>query len=498
MSAAICAMKDAISDREEAPVSFTSNVERSVVDGTEKAKIKVVVEAKKVDEAINREFKSLAKQLRFPGFRQGKAPRSVIEGQVGREYVLAQALEELVNETYPLAVDAQELRTAGKVDFKDPAELVEGADYEYLVEVDLRPEYALTSTEVEITMVPKEATDAEIDAQVTGTLERFATFPVVEDADAVVADDSFVTLSFESSIDGDSYEGSSVSGELYQLGQGMMPAEFDAGLLGAKAGESREIEFTVEDTGANTEFAGKTMKMDVTVDALNQRVLPEVDDDFAKQTGFDTVEAMRAEIKTYIESQKAQQWDRMRDDRLLEELIGFLDGEVPQSLIEARADSMLDEFSRMLEQQNLTLDAYLEQANIDPEQYQADMEIQAGISVANDLALESLAREKGLVPDDEALEEEFTKAAEADDESDMSAKDLRETWVKRGLLTTLRDDIARSKAFEWLRDNAIINTEDLAATATGPEVVEAAAETAGAAAGDASDAAGAKDAQEEA
>ena len=435
-------------------MNFKSSVERS--DG--RAKINVVVEAKRVDAAISKEFKTLARQMRFPGFRPGKASRSVIEGQVGLEYILAQALEEVVNETYPLAVDREELRTAGKVDFKDPADLVEGADYSYTVEVDLRPELTLTSTEVSITMVPKEATEAEIDAQIEGTLERFASYPAIEDKDATVGEDSFVTFSFESTIDGDDYEGSSVSKHLYQLNQGMMPEKFDQALVGAKAGEKLEISFEVEDTGHNIEFAGKTMSFDLTIDEINEKVVPEVNDDFAKQTGFDTVEEMRTQIKSYIESQKAQSWDRVCDDRLLEALLKNLEGEPTQSLIESRADAMLEEFTRMLEQQDMTLDNYLEQANIDPEQYQADMEEQAAISVSNDLALEALARDKDLVPDDEALKEEFEKAAEK--ESKMTAETLRESWIRRGMLTTLRDDLSRRNAMLWLRDNAVISIEE--------------------------------------
>ena len=441
-------------------MSFTSSVERK----DNRATIKVTVEAKKVDEAIKKEFRRLAKQLRFPGFRPGKAPRSVIEGQVGREYVLAQALEDLVNETYPLAVDQNELRTAGKVDFNDPAELVEGTDYDYVVEVDLRPELTLSSTEVKITMIPKEATEAEIDAQVEGTLDRFATYPKIEDTDATVGEDSFLTFSFESTIDGEDYEGSKVEKHLYQLGQDMMPEDFDKGLLGAKAGETRKVEFVVEDTGQNADFAGKTMSFDLTINELNEKLVPEVDDDFAKQTGFDTIEDMRNEIKSYIESQKVQSWDRIRDDRLLEALASNLDGEPNQHMIEGRADAMLEDFSRMLEQQGMDLDGYFEQANIDPEQYQADMETQAAISVSNDMALEALARDKGLVPDDEKLNEEFEEAVKSDKEGDMTVQKLRDSWVKRGMLTSLRDDLARRDAMKWLRDNAVIAIEEEAST----------------------------------
>lgn len=441
-------------------MSFQSKVVRSD-DGT--AEVTVIVVAEQVDKAIAAEFRSLAKQLRFPGFRPGKAPRSVIEGQVGRDYVLGQALEAVVNESYPLAADAEVLRTAGKAEFDDPADLVEGEDYTYTVKVTLRPELTLKSEEISITMVSKEATEAEIDDQIAGTLERFAQYSVLDDKNAVIGEDSFVTFSFESTLDGEEYEGSQVTEHLYQLGQNMMPEAFDKELLGAKAGDKLKIEFPVEDAGANAEFAGKIMSFDLTVDAINEKQVPDIDDAFAAQTGFETVEAMRAEIKSYIESQKAQSWDRVCDDRLLQALAEQLEGEPLPEMIESRADNMIEEFSRMLEQSNMTLEGYFEQANIDPEQYQADMEEQASISVCNDLALEALARAKGLEADDETIDAEFEKAAAAeateDKKSKVTAKTLRERWEKSGMMTRLRDDLTRRKALAWLRDNAVINIE---------------------------------------
>ena len=438
-------------------MAFESSVAR---DDEGRAEITITVDAVQVDKAIADSYKKLAKKMRIPGFRPGKAPRSVIEGQLGRDYVLVEALEALVNETYPLAVDKEQLRTAGKVDFNDPQELVEGESYTYTVSVPLRPELSLKSDEVSITITPREATEAEIDQQIEGTIERFAQYPAVEDKDAKVANDSFVTISFTSSLDGEDYEGSEVTGHLYQMGQGMMPPAFDEGLVGAKAGDTVAVEFVVEDRGDNAEYAGKTMHFDVTIDEINEKKLPEIDDDFAAQVGFDGIEGMRKEIASYIDTQKAQSWERMRDDRLIAALAEHLEGEPTPELIEARADSMIEEFSRILEKSEMTLEGYLEHSGMDEEQYRADMEEQAAITVANDLALEALARDKDLVPDDEKLAEEFEKAAE---DADETAEALRSSWEKQGMLTVLRDDLSRRDAMEWLRENAeiIISEEEL-------------------------------------
>ncbi|MCL2606904.1 MAG: hypothetical protein FWD93_06465, partial [Coriobacteriia bacterium] len=156
---------------------------------------------------------------------------------------------------------------------------------------------------------------------------------------------------------------------------------------------------------------------------------------------------------------------RVRDDRLMIALAEQLEGEPLPEMVESRTESMIEEFGNMLEQQSdMTVDAYLEQGDIDPEQFQADMEEQASISLCNDLALEALVRMKNLDVGDDEIDAEFETAAKAeaatDEKSKVTAHSLRERWEKSGMMTRLRDDLARRKAMKWLRDNAIITIEE--------------------------------------
>ena len=420
-----------------------------------RTKLTVTVEAGKVDEAIKAAFKKLAKEVRIPGFRPGKAPRKMLEQALGSDYVLSQAAEDLINDTYALALDQEGLRVMGEANFEDPEDLVEGKDFAYSVVVETRPTFGLSSTDIEIKMPPRETTEAEIYAQIEDSRERLAGLEPVEDR-AVEADD-FVMISFTSTLDGEDYEGSSIDKYMYELGRGYMPQEFEEALIGANPGDKVVAEFVVEDTGANTEYAGKTLHFDIDVHEIKKKVLPEVNDDFAVSAGFENLEDMRKEIKEYIESQKQQSYDRVMDERLVSELADKLEGEAPEALVESRKASMKREFENMLKERDIEFDQYLAMSQIDAEQYDADLSTQAHIATTNDLALEALAAAQKLEATEDDIAAEFVEIADA---LKMSVEAARAKWQEFGLNTSLKDEVARKKALTWLRENAKVTIDE--------------------------------------
>ena len=422
-----------------------------------RSKLTVTVEAEKVNEAVKAAFKKLAKEVRIPGFRPGKAPRKMLEQAIGTDYVLSQAAEDLINDTYALALDQEALRVMGQPDFQDPEDLVEGQDFVYSVVVETRPVFGLKTTDLEIKMPPRETTETEIDAQVEDARERLAGLEPVEDR--AVEDNDFVMISFTSTLDGEDYEGSSIDKYMYELGRGYMPKDFEDALIGAKPGDKVVAEFVVEDTGTNTEFAGKTLHFDIDVHEIKKKVLPEVNDDFAVSAGFENLEDMRKEIKEYIDSQKQQSYERVMDERLVSELSDKLEGEVPEVLVEARKARLKREFEDMLKERNIAFDQYLAMSQIDAEQYDADLSTQAHIATTSDLALEALAAEKKLEATEDDIAAEFTEIAEA---LKMTEDEARAKWEEFGLNTSLKDEIARKKALTWLRENAKVVIDEAA------------------------------------
>ena len=233
--------------------------------------------AAEVNEAVANAYTRVARQIKLPGFRPGKAPRPLIDTHVGRESILAEALEDLVESGYPRALDEQRLRPMSSPDTGDLDLIEECVYYTYTAEVDIRPDYTVTSIEdLKAEVPPANSTDAEIDAQIDYLRDRFATLEVVEDRG--IADGDFALLSFTGTVDGKAAEDLTVDKYLYEIGRGIMPPEFEEGLIGAKAGDKRHVEFDVPETAANPEYVGKPAAFDIEVHEVKSKSLPALDD----------------------------------------------------------------------------------------------------------------------------------------------------------------------------------------------------------------------------
>jgi len=422
-------------------------------------RLSVTIPAADVDTAIEKAYRDVAGKLRIPGFRKGKAPRPIIDSHVGPEAVLAEAQEALVDESYPLAVDDEGLRPTESPDMGELDALVPGEAFTYVAEVPVRPEFKLSSLDdLRIVAGSKTTTDAEVDAQVEHTRERFAT---VEPVERAIEAEDFVLLSFVGTVDGEAYDGNTVDKYLFEMGRGLMPAEFDAALVGASAGDEVTAEFEIPDTSSNEEFVGKKARFDITVHEVKAKVMPALDDEFATSVGgFDTLAEMRDDIRKKLDDSKAVGYNR-RVELLVRELIGSrLDGEVPEEIVKQRTASMTRDFFESLEQRKMSLPDYLEATGVEVTQIQADIAEQAKLRVSEDLALEALFAAKGMEVTDADMDEAFLEIAGGDVSAVAEARaDLR----RAGATPIVKESIAHQKAVEWLIANVEILEEELSA-----------------------------------
>jgi len=420
-----------------------------------KIQLTATVAAEKVNAAVNKVYKEAAKKYKFPGFRPGKAPRSMVENLIGDEYARAVATDDVVNSTFAQFIDGEGYRVVGQPDFDEETLVVEGEDFTYVVTFESRPELKLKDTEVSIKMPPREATDTEIDKQIDSVRERFAQLKKARSRK--IREDDHVLLSFKSTVDGEEYEGNAVEEYPYHLGQGMMPPEFEEAIVGAKPGEDVVAEFTIEGGEDNSEFAGKVMKFDIKLHEIQEMALPEVNDDLAVMSGFENVEEMRSEIKKSIDSSKQNSYDNVQNQRLAAALAEKLKGDVPQDLIDARAEHLKQDFAGMLGQNNMTIEQYLAMSNANLDEFEKDVKVQAELAISEELALEALARKEKLEPTDDDIEKEMEIIAE---QSGVKLDVVRERWKEAALMTTLRDELARRKALEWLVENSEIEIDE--------------------------------------
>jgi trigger factor len=418
-----------------------------------RVKLTVTLSPEEVDKGIAAAYSKVASKVRIPGFRPGKAPKQVIDTHVGRETVIAEALEDLVEDSYPLALDAESLRPIDRPDVGTLDELTPGAEYTFAAEIDIRPELTLSSSkDLTVTVPPSKASDREIDAQIDYLRGRFASLEPVEGR-GVLADD-FTLISFTGTVSGEAYEGNTVEKYLYELGQGQMPLEFDAAMIGAKVGETVRAEFPVPDTSENPEFVGKTAAFDITVHEIKAKTLPEVDDEFAGNVGgFDTAQALRDDIRTKLDENKQVGHARLVEREARAALATRLVGDVPAAMISNRTDELARDFFESLDEKGYSLDKYLETTGMSSDELKADLSREAEARVRDELALEALAREVGLdvTPEEADAEIALIAAAQETDAAKLGAR-LR----ANGALPMVIEGLMHRKAVRWLMDNAQI------------------------------------------
>lgn len=420
-------------------------------------KLTVTVEAADVDARINKTYKDFAKKYRFPGFRPGKAPRPIIDNALGAQAVVATVTEELVNETYPLAVDAEDLFVVGRPEFTDEDLIVkEHEDLVYDVVVSVSPEFELSSYEpVEVKLPAEEATQREIDDQLEQLREYYYDFKDAP-ANTKVKDGSFLDMNVKATdAEGAEIESLSAEGRIYEIGKGIFPAAFDAEIMGLKKGESKQ--FTV-DMAAEPSMMGQGLgdkagevSFDVTVNVLKKKILPEVDEKFATETlGFKSLEDLMDNVKTSISNQKKDMLPRLKETECLYALQERLEGEVPDNIVEEEERMLLQSFFQQLQQQGLTFDFYLQSQGLTSDQFKEDIKKQARDVATQDAALDAWARHADYTITDEEISEEFVKSGAKDPEA-MEAE-----WRENGQLHTLRRSIKRTRAVMEIMDSAIV------------------------------------------
>ena len=403
----------------------------------------VTIPAADVDAAIKKAYKAVAKQYRFPGFRPGKAPRAVIDSALGSEAVRAQATNELIGSNEGAVLNELDIVPLKEGNYENIDLAQDGTNYTYTVEFTLRPTPVLSSYEaVSIEMPPAEVTEAEIDSQVEMLMGYHSTF---EDVERAVADGDYVTLDIENVKNAEALAG---EGRMYPMGSLSLPEAFEAGLAGMNAGEEKEISWTPE--GAE-EAAVK-----VTVKVVKERKTPELTDEFAKESfGFESIEAMRDAIKLEIEADNNSKLPSLKENRAVSKLaerleLDEMDADYEQSVFSELGQNFLQNLSA----RGMTLDTWLSANGLTSEAFIADLHQQANDVARESLALDALARELKIEVTEEDVDNEFKSAGIEDVAASKAA------FLAEGRMPAVRDSIRRSKAVDWLVENALVTEVD--------------------------------------
>jgi len=413
----------------------------------------ITVPAAEVDNYVAQAYKTIARRYQFQGFRRGRAPRPVIDGIVGREAILADATNDLLNDAQPIMLDELDLVPVERPDFgEDPALVAEHEDYVITATITVPPTVELESTDaVAINMPPEEATEAEIDMQVNQLLAYQVTYEDVEEDRGAEAGD-IITVDIANKEGADDLAGKN---RTMALTADSLPEELVAGIEGMKKGETKEVAWDRSHMHGDHEHVHNYV-VEVTLNAIKQAVTPELNDELAKKSfGFDTVAELRDAVKEEIEEDKKRSLPNLKEDRVVEELgKRVADVELPEAYENQVFQELANEFLTSLQRQGMSLDMYLGARQIDTNAFLDDLHKQAAERARQGLALDALAKAKGFEATLEDVRDEFVKAGVEDVEASM------EEFRKDGRISAIRESIRRTKAVQWLVENAEVTEVD--------------------------------------
>lgn len=405
----------------------------------------VTIPAADVDAAIKKAYKDAANKYRFPGFRAGRAPRPVIDNMLGKEATLAQATNDILAANEPAVLNELDIVPLKEGDYKELDLVEDHEDYTYTVTFSLRQSVELNSYEpVEIEMPPAEVTEGEIDAQIEMLMGYHATF---EEVDRPVQNDDYVTAAVKDIKGATRFAGEN---RMFVVGSENFPTEVNEGLVGMKKDESKEISWTLMGEDA------EEITIEVTINNVKERKLPELTDEFVKENfGFDTIAAMRDGVKEELEGDKTSKLPGLKENRAVAALSERLELEKVDEDYEQSVFSELGQtFLQNLSSRGMTLDVWLQASGLTSEAFIADLHRQANDVARESLALDALARHLEIEVSDEDVDKEFVDAGVEDVEASKAQ------FVADGRMPAVRDSIRRSKAVDWLVENAKVTEVD--------------------------------------
>jgi trigger factor len=292
-----------------------------------RVKLTVEIPFEELRPSLDTAYQKIGKQIQVPGFRKGKVPPVVVDQRIGRAAVLDEAVNDALPKMYMQALEDNELKPLGQPEV-DVTNFSDGEVLEFTAEVDIRPEITLPDySGLQASVADLAVTDDEVEEQLQGLRERFGAF---KDLDRPAAEGDHVTIDLVASENGEPIEGGQVEGQSYEVGKGTMVEGLDEALIGLSAGESA----TFQSQLVGGDLAGKDVDIQVTVHAVKEQELPELDDEFAQTASeFDTVEEMRADLRErLLRAKRLEQASEARDS-VLEVLLGQVEVPLPEGVV---------------------------------------------------------------------------------------------------------------------------------------------------------------------
>ena len=417
---------------------------KSSVETLEGNKVKVYVE---IDETefetdIESAFRTIAREVKLPGFRNGKAPRKLLEARIGLGPAREQALRDSIPSYLTKAVQEHDVDLIATPSIEITSGEEAGA-VEFEAECEVRPEITVPGYGgLRVEIDPIDINDEAFDAAVADQLKGHGT---LEDVDRAAESGDYVTLDMTATRDGEELAGLNIEDWSYEIGQGWVTEDFDEKLIGAKVGEELSFSSTPKGTEEEADFTVK-------LSAVKSLALPDVDDAWVEENigEYTDVASWHEAIKEQLSESNLNAVRQTLGQKVTDALVELVDIDAPESMVEQELQGRLQNLVRQFEAQGMDLGAWLSATGQSTEDLIANFREQAESSVKADLALRAIAVAENIAVDGEDLELEYTRLAmQFNDSSD----NVRRAYEQNGAVGELTASVKKSKAFDWLLHN---------------------------------------------
>ena len=418
---------------------------KSVEKENGKAKVIVEIDKPEFEQALNKAYAKCRKDIMLPGFRKGKAPRKMVESMYGATVFYEDAVNEIFPEIYTTAIVDQQLKAVGSPSVSNMDTPDEGGVV-LTIETELYPEVTLGQYKgIEVPKREVKVEESEVDAEVNRMAERNARIETVDRA-AQMGDT--VVIDFEGFEGGKPFQGGKAEDYSLTLGSGSFIPGFEEALVGAVAGEERDVNVTFPENYAK-ELAGKPAVFKCKVHEVKESIKPELDDEFAKDVSeFDTLDALKNDIRERFTKSREEQNERAFESSAVQLAAANMTCNVPACMIDEQVDHQIEQFAYQLQSQGMKMEDYTKMIGGDLSSLRQSMRPMAEQTVRSDILLSEIARAENLEVTDEEVEEELKKLAEQ--------YQMELDKVKAAVDTAaVKSDLMGKKAAKIITDNAV-------------------------------------------
>lgn len=424
----------------------TEQVEKNLV------KLIFEVSAEEFGKAVNKVYLKNRNKINIPGFRKGKAPKSVVEKYYGKNVFYEDAVNAVLPEAYQSAVKESELDIVARPDIDIDGEIEEGKPVVFIALVTTKPEVKLGEYKgIEIEKIEHNVTEEDIDNKIAEEQKKNARVVFVEDRP--VQDGDIVVIDFDGSVDDVAFEGGKAEDYELEIGSGTFIPGFEDQLIGAEADSEVKVEVKFPEEYHAPDLAGKDAVFMVKIKNIKSRELPEINDDFASEVSeFDTLEEYKKNIKETLEKQAEEQVKQETENAVIKAVVANAEFELPEAMIDAEIDRRVDGFAQRIQYQGLDFDTYLSYTGTTKEAFRENFREQATESCGTSIVIEAVMKVEGIETGPEEFELNLVDMAK---KYNMELDKLKEL-ISDEEKENMKKDMAMGKTVEMLVNNAVI------------------------------------------